>query len=316
MSFSKEVKEELATVSLGARHCEIAEIAAFISCCGKVLVDEEDEYSLILHTENPLVADRFEFLVRNTFDVETIRTIYYGGATHHRTVHEIIIDNPEDCVVILQATKLLDSFGNLEEQSSAIHQIVLQQTCCKRAFIRGAFLSAGSISTPDKKYHFEIVCHSFGQASQLMNVLNTFELYAKIVKRKNHYVVYIKEGEKIVDVLNIMEAHVSLMKLENIRILKDVRNQVNRKVNCETANIKKTVSAAVKQKEDIEFLIEHNAYQKLPKQLKEIADLRLEFPTSSLSKLGAKLDPPVGKSGVNHRMRKISQIAEDLRKNL
>ncbi|MCQ2491903.1 MAG: DNA-binding protein WhiA [Lachnospiraceae bacterium] len=313
MSFSKQVKEELARVELKTRHCNIAEISAYILCCGRIVVDEYNEYSLLLHTENELVADRFEILVRTTFGAETIRTIYYGGATHHRTIHEIIIDNPEDCVVILQATKLLDSYGNLEEHFRTIHQIVLQNTCCKRAFIRGAFLSSGSISTPDKKYHFEIVCHSFDQASQIMNVLNAFHLDAKIVKRKNNYVVYMKEGEKIVDALNIMEAHVSLMELENIRIIKDVRNKVNRKVNCETANIKKTVSAAMKQKKDIEYLIEHNAFDRLPGPLKEIASLRLEYETASLVKLGAKLDPPVGKSGVNHRMRKISQIAEDLR---
>lgn len=313
MSFSSEVKEELSAVKVKARHCRIAEIAAMITCCGKIIVDEKNQYCLVIHTENPIVAKRFTWLVNDTFDVFMKSESFTGGANHHRTVYEINIDNPKDCVVILQATKFLDSFGNLEEHLRTIHQVVLHSICCKRAFIRGAFLSTGSISNPDKKYHFEIVCHSFEQASQLMKELNFFELDAKIVKRKNHYVVYMKEGEKIVDALNIMEAHISLMDLENIRILKDVRNQVNRKVNCEMANIKKAVSAAVKQKEDIEYIISRNAFLSLPKNLREIAELRLEYPTSSLQKLGQKLDPPVGKSGVNHRMRKISEIAEDLR---
>ena len=149
-----------------------------------------------------------------------------------------------------------------------------------------------------------------------MGILNSFDLDAKIVRRKKYYVVYIKEGAKIVDVLNIMEAHVSLMKLENVRILKDVRNRVNRQVNCEAANIQKTVSAAMRQIEDIQFLMDHKAFNDLPSNLQDIANLRLEYPEASLKKLGDMLNPPVGKSGVNHRLRKISNIAQDLRESM
>ena len=146
-----------------------------------------------------------------------------------------------------------------------------------------------------------------------MDLLNHFDLDAKVVERKKHFVVYIKEGDKIVDTLNIMEAYVALMKLENVRIVKEMRNNVNRQVNCETANINKTVSAAVKQKEDIEYLMNTIGLEALPVQLREIAQLRLENSEASLKELGNMLSSPVGKSGVNHRLRKISILADELR---
>jgi DNA-binding protein WhiA len=316
VSFSSEVKEELAKNTESARHCRIAELAALISFCGKVQVDENNHYSLYIHTENTVVARRCFMLMKETFQIHPLLKINQNSGFKKSNFYEIFIDNHSDCVVILQAIKILDAYGNLEEKVNVIKRIVLQGTCCKRAFIRGAFLASGSISDPDKNYHFEIVCQDFEKAKQLMEVMNDFKLDAKIVKRKKYYVVYIKEGSKIVDVLNIMNAPVALMKLENVRILKDMRNQVNRRVNCETANIQKTVVASVRQKEDIEFLMEQKVFTTLPQNLQEIAKLRLEYPDASLQKLGDMLNPPVGKSGVNHRLRKISNIAQDLRDSM
>jgi len=190
---------------------------------------------------------------------------------------------------------------------------VIQQSCCRRAFIRGAFLASGSISDPEKFYHFEIVCAARPKAEQLKNMIATFGLDAKIVVRKKYYVVYIKEGSQIVDILNVMEAPISLMELENIRILKEMRNSVNRQVNCETANINKTVSAAVKQIEDITYIKDTIGFDGLPENLEQMARLRLLRPDATLKELGEALDPPVGKSGVNHRLRKLSTLAEELR---
>ena len=166
---------------------------------------------------------------------------------------------------------------------------------------------------PEKSYHFEIVCASMGKAQQIQKIMRCFALDAKIVSRKKSFVVYLKEGAQIVDVLNVMEAHQSLMELENIRILKDMRNTVNRKVNCETANINKTVSAAVKQIDDIRYIEETKGLDKLPEGLKDMALTRLTYPEASLKELGALLQNPVGKSGVNHRLRKLSEMAEEIR---
>ena len=214
---------------------------------------------------------------------------------------------------MLHAVKLLDEHGEVGENLNVVQNVVIQQSCCRRAFIRGAFLASGSLSDPEKFYHFEIVCATEEKAKQLQGIIATFDLEAKIVKRKRYYIVYIKEGSQIVDILNVMEAPVALMELENIRILKDMRNSVNRQVNCETANINKTVSAAVKQIEDIEYIRDTIGLENLPENLEEIARERVERPEATLKELGEALDPPVGKSGVNHRLRKLCDIAEQLR---
>ena len=214
---------------------------------------------------------------------------------------------------MLNAAKLLDEHGEVGENLNVVQNVVIPQSCCRRAFIRGAFLASGSLSDPEKFYHFEIVCATEEKAKQLQGIIATFDLEAKIVKRKRYYIVYIKEGSQIVDILNVMEAPVALMELENIRILKDMRNSVNRQVNCETANINKTVSAAVKQIEDIEYIRDTIGLENLPENLEEIARERVERPEATLKELGEALDPPVGKSGVNHRLRKLCDIAEQLR---
>ena len=150
-------------------------------------------------------------------------------------------------------------------------------------------------------------------AQYLRYIMNSFDMDAKIVQRKKNYVVYLKEGAQIVDMLNVMEAHVALMNLENVRILKEMRNAVNRKVNCETANIHKTVSAAVKQMQDIAYVRDHLGFDKLPDGLKDVALTRLKYPEATLKELGTLLEEPVGKSGVNHRLRKLSEMADKLR---
>ena len=218
----------------------------------------------------------------------------------------------EQALEILEAVKLVvkeSSDGTLKLGNT----MILQRNCCKRAFIRGAFLTSGSISDPQKGYHFEIVCPDEEKAQQLQEIIRSFHIDAKIVLRKKSYVVYVKEGAQIVDILAVMEANVALMDLENIRILKEMRNSVNRKVNCETANINKTVNAAVKQVEDIRLIERKAGFESLSEGLGEIARLRLQYPEATLKELGMMLNPQVGKSGVNHRLRKLSMIAEELR---
>jgi hypothetical protein len=167
------------------------------------------------------------------------------------------------------------------------------------------------MSNPQKGYHLEFVCASLEQANQLVDTLLIFDIKAKIVQRKKYQVVYIKESEEIVELLNVIGAHISLMNLENLRILKDMRNSINRRVNCEAANITKTVNAATKQIDDIEYIKEHYGFENLTENLREMAILRLELPEATLSELGQNLN--IGKSGVNHRLRKLSELADSLR---
>lgn len=313
MSFSSSVKDELSRQMPGARHCQIAETAAILSLCGRVKISASDHFWIEIHTENVAVARKYFTLLKKTFNIVTDVSIRRNAYLNKNRTYTVTIREHEDALRVLHAVKLLDEHGEVGENLNVVQNVVIQQSCCRRAFIRGAFLASGSLSDPEKFYHFEIVCATEEKAKQLQGIIATFDLEAKIVKRKRYYIVYIKEGSQIVDILNVMEAPVALMELENIRILKDMRNSVNRQVNCETANINKTVSAAVKQIEDIEYIRDTIGLENLPENLEEIARERVERPEATLKELGEALDPPVGKSGVNHRLRKLCDIAEQLR---
>ncbi|MCI8517613.1 MAG: DNA-binding protein WhiA [Hungatella sp.] len=313
MSFSSGVKEELSRQISPARHCRIAEIAAIISLCGKVQIDEEECYQIKISTENAAVARKYFTLLKKTFNINTDILIRRNAYLKKNPTFMAAVSENGDARKILLATKLLDEHGEVGENLSVVGNLVIQNPCCRRAFLRGAFLAAGSISDPEKFYHYEIASTARAKAEQLQSILATFDVEARIVQRKKYFVVYVKEGNQIVNLLNIMEAPVALMELENIRILKEMRGSVNRQVNCETANINKTVSAAVKQIEDIRYIRETIGLEKLQESLYDIAKLRLERPEATLKELGEALDPPVGKSGVNHRLKKLSILADELR---
>lgn len=279
MSFSSDIKTELARQHSKAKHCQIAELAAMIMQEGRICMEP---YGLSFETENPILLEKYAVLLKRAFDMDVSKQL-----------------GSQDCKRIVEA----------------IQGLYLEKTCCKRAFIRGAFMASGSMSDPNKAYHFEIVCRTPEQASRIQELMKDFETDPKVIERKNHYVVYLKDGSQIVDMLNVMEAYVSLMKLENVRILKEMRNSVNRKVNCEAANIGKTVTAAVKQIADIELIRDTDGLDSLPVPLREMARVRLEYPEAPLKDLGQYLNPPVGKSGINHRLRKLGAIAESIRED-
>ena len=270
---------------------------------------------IAVHTESLPVARKYFTLVQKTFNISTEISVRQNILLKKSRIYSIVVKRDEDSRKILQTLKLIDDTGEIREDLSLVSNRIIQSSCCKRAFIRGAYLAAGSMSDPNKSYHFEIVCATMPKAEQLKQLIAAFGLEARVVQRKRHYVVYLKEGSGIVDILNVMEAHVSLMQLENVRIVKEMRNSINRRVNCETANISKTVSAAVKQMEDIRLIEETTGLYQLPDTLRELAELRLQNPDASLVVLGSMLNPPVGKSGVNHRLRKLSQMADEIREN-
>ena len=314
MSFSGEIKEELGGQISTARHCQIAEISALISMCGSVMIDSNNRYAIKIHTENLIVARKCFTLLEKTFNIRTEISIR-KNLIRQSVSYWIIVKKHEEAIKVLQATKLINKDGEVFEELSIVKNVIVQQYCCKRAFIIGAFLASGSISDPEKSYHFEIVCAVRAKAEQLQKIMNSFGIDAKVILRKKSYVVYVKEGAQIADLLNIIEAHVALMKFENVRIIKDMRNTVNRKVNCETANINKTVSAAVKQVEDIVYIRDTIGLENLSDALRDVALTRLEYPEATLKELGDLLTIPIGKSGVNHRLRKLGEMADKLREN-
>jgi DNA-binding protein WhiA len=327
MSFSKDVKEELSLQLSNARHCRLAELAAILSYGGH-LIGTYPEYILKLQTENLVVARKYFTLIRKTFNINIDVSVKTNINAKDNRMYTLIIRSTEDVNLILQATKLpfdQSFFGEKADKGDGeklvsvelgtADPVITQNACCKRSFIRGAFLSSGSMSNPKKAYHLEIVVSNLEKAEQIRDMIQTFSVDAKIVMRKKNYVVYIKEGSQIVDLLNVMEAHVALMDLENVRILKEMRNSINRQVNCEAANISKTVAAASKQIDDIIYIRDNVGFSDLADGLEDIARLRIEYPEASLKELGAMLLPPIGKSGVNHRLRKLSMIADQLREH-
>ena len=313
MSFSSVVKEELSRQCPSARHCQIAEMAAILSMCGRVLIDENDKISIKIHTEVISVARKYFTLLKKSFNINSDVSVRCNYYLKKRRTYIVTVSQDAMARRILYATRLMTPEGQIREDFSVSDHILVQNPCCMRAFLRGSFLAGGSVSDPQKTYHFEISCSSNEKALQLLQLMAQFNIEGKIIVRKKHYIVYIKEGAQIVDMLNVMGAHNSLMEMENIRILKEMRNSVNRRVNCETANINKTVSAAVKQVEDITFIRDSIGFSQLSDGLKEIAYLRLEYPEATLVELGKMLSEPVGKSGVNHRLRKLGMIADELR---
>lgn len=315
MSFSREIKEELSKHIPTGRHCQIAEIAAIISLCGKIFVNEKEQHFIKIVTENLTVARKYFMLIKEAFQGDIQIQVRRNRYLKRNRSYALIIKDSQMSMRILKAAKLINQQGDIVEEMSIISNRVVQNTCCKRAFIRGAFLAAGSMSDPEKTYHFEIITTTQEKAVQLRDMIRFFGVDAKIVKRKKYFVVYVKDGSQIVDVLNIMEAHKALMNLENVRILKEMRNSINRQVNCEAANISKTVTAASKQLEDILYIQNTIGFGDLSPGLKEIAKLRMEQPDASLKELGSMLGNPIGKSGVNHRLRKLSIIADSLREH-
>lgn len=310
MSFSSKVKEELYRHVSTARHCQLAELAAILHFCGSIGSGKEGTF-LQIRAENALVVRKSFTLLQKTFNISTETKVQReeNGSGYFLTVSD-----PGTGRRILQSTRFLDSGGRLVSGlREPVSRMIIKNACCQRAFLRGAFLSAGSMSDPEKGYHLELVCGLLTQALQIRELLLGFEIEARIVRRKKYFVAYIKEGAGISDFLNVTEAHVALMEFENSRVVRDVRNTVNRRVNCETANIAKTVNAAARQVEDILWLQQRYGLENLPEGLRQMAQVRLEHPDAPLKELGAYLDPPVGKSGVNHRLRKLCELAESIR---
>lgn len=316
MSFSSKVKEELYQTETQTRHCQLAELSAILQFSGKLRRKKngtKNSFFLEISTENSLVARKCFTLMKKAFNIDTSITVRQNGKQAKSVSYLLTIQKPQDVCDILMTLKWYEELFEREKENVLTHSLLLKGNCCKRSFLRGVYLTIGSMSDPEKSYHLEFVCQREEDARQLVAILKDFSLDAKIVLRKKYFVVYLKEGEGIVDLLNIMEAHIALMELENTRILKEMRNSINRRVNCEAANITKTVNASARQVEDILYIKEHYGFENLPDNLCEIAMVRLENPDATLKELGELLSPKVGKSGVNHRLRKLMEIAERLK---
>lgn len=220
-------------------------------------------------------------------------------------------------VRLKDAETMLRDLHILGDGITFIHDIdkkLIKKKCCKRSYLRGAFLAGGSVNNPEtSSYHLEVFSLYKEHNESLCELMNEFQLNSKTLERKNGFITYLKEAEKITEFLNVVGAHNALMRFEDVRIVRDMRNSVNRLVNCETANLNKTIGAALRQVENIRYIQESVGLDILPERLREIANLRVEHQDVTLKELGEMLNTPISKSGINHRLRKIDEIAEKLR---
>ncbi len=312
MSFSTIVKDELCRVELQHEACCMkAEILGVI-LTGNLFSNDRNSRNVRMVTENAAFARRMYSTLRKLYGISPEVAIRRSSKLKKHVSYSVILASMQ------LINKILYDFGISAFTDNGSRQFInnLKKVCCKKSFLRAAFLSGGSISDPEKTYHLEISTRNNVCAQVIKELLSDYGINVKIITRKGIFVAYIKEGENIVDFLNIIGAHSALMELENVRILKEMRNSVNRIVNCETANLEKTVNASVRQVENIRLIQSVMGIDKLPENLIEIANLRLEYGEASLKELGDMLHPRLGKSGVNHRLRKLDEIADQIRDNM
>lgn len=290
MSFSHQIKEEIVRYDLSDKEFNISEMLSIINAVG-IITTNDNKTDICINTESILLAKRFYEIIKSVFNIKINIDIVRGKK---KKVYKILIDNS---IIVKDVVFKLISLDDLNLDI--------------RSYIRGSFLSVGSISNPEKDYHVEFVFNNNINASRIKEMLEEYEVYSKIIQRKNSYVVYIKESENISTLLNIINAHSMLLKFESIRVKKNVRNKVNRVVNCETANLNKIINASLKQVCDIELIKKFKGLDKLSNKLKEVAYIRLNNPDMSLNEIAIELG--ISKSGVNHRFRKISEIADEIR---
>ncbi|HEY4602110.1 MAG TPA: DNA-binding protein WhiA [Cerasibacillus sp.] len=309
MSFASEIKNELTRIESDSC-CMIAELSALIRMNG-VISFSEHGYALDVPTENAAIARRIYTLVKEKYNLPIDLLVRKKMKLKKNNVYIVRITTKVR--ELLQNLKIFD-----EEPYTFVHDIsneIVKKTCCKRAYLRGAFLAGGSTNNPEtSSYHLEIFNVYKDHNKALCDLMNGFGLRAKQLKRRNGYIVYLKEAEKITEFLSIVGAHNALFKFEDVRIVRDMRNSVNRLVNCETANINKTIGAAFRQMENIKLIERTIGLDALPDRLREVAIARMDNEEVSLKELGELIPSgKISKSGVNHRMKRIDEIADKIR---
>jgi cell division protein WhiA len=308
MSFASETKKELTNIEV-KDCCANAELSALIRMNGSLSFSNQ-MLVVNIQTENAAIARRIYTLIKKGYDTPVELLVRKKMRLKKNNVY--IVRIKEDTKMILEDLRILG------EHFTFIHNIsedLIKKKCCRRSYLRGAFLAGGSVNNPEtSSYHLEIFSLYSEHNEALSELMNSFGLNSKTLERKKGFITYLKEAEKITEFLNIIGAHNALLRFEDVRIVRDMRNSVNRLVNCETANLNKTIGAALRQVENIKFIEKHVGLQVLPDKLREIAELRVSYQDVTLKELGEMVSGgTISKSGINHRLRKIDQLADKLR---
>lgn len=311
MSFAAQTKKELTLINTDQACCERAELAALIRMVGTVQLSGK-RVVLDVSTENAAIARRIFTLIKRTFGIQAELLVRKKMRLKKNNVY--IVRIPHGVQEMLEELRIV-SEGFVFE--AGIDESIISKECDRRAYLRGAFLAGGSVNNPEgSSYHLEIASIYQEHCEALCNLINRYGLNARCIERKKGFVLYLKEGEKIIDFLSLIGAHQALFKFEDVRIMRDMRNSVNRIVNCETANLNKTIGAAMRQIENIKLLDQEIGLEQLPEKLREVAVVRLQHPDLNLKEVGELLPHPVSKSGVNHRLRKLDELANKVRNGL
>ena len=311
MSFSSETKNELARVEPEKKCDQLAEIAGFLRVSGSLRLTGRGKFTIVIATDNPAIARHYKRLIREYFQIDA--KLEVGGAEALKKGHTYMLTiSPEDrSESILRETGILLVREGNNFISDGIYEELIRKKCCKRVYMRGMFMGTGTISDPEKSYHLEFVCESRTLANDLKKMINSFvDLSVKVVQRRNRWVVYMKNSQYISDMLALMGAHAQMLAFENVRVQKSVYNQTTRIMNCDNANTDRTLDASEKQIRAIRILEETGQLSVLTDKLRELARLRVENPEASLTQLGEMMEPKLGKSGVNNRMKRILSMAE------
>lgn len=316
MSFSIKVKNELSRIIPENRNTQLAELSALIRMSGTLKLMGFNKLSFIVTTENPAIARTVFSLIKSLFGISVEIQVNKNSNLKKNNTYFLTVTYEQG------ANDILEKVGILKKEDDGLHWVssiprsLIRKQEAKRAYLRGAFLGSGNMADPEKMYHLEFSTVDIELSENLKKLINSYGFNSKIVTRKNNNVVYIKESEQITDLLNLMGAYNALLFMEDVKIKKQMRNDVNRIVNCETANLNKTVEAAMRQRDCINYILEKRGIEFLPDNLQEIALLRIENPDMSLKELGEEMSTPLGKSGVNHRLKKLESIANDLKEKL
>ncbi|MBP7913600.1 MAG: DNA-binding protein WhiA, partial [Proteocatella sp.] len=285
MSFSAQVKNELARIIHENPQVQLSELSAIIRMSGTLKLMGFNKLSFVINTENPAIARKVFTLIKNCFGITVEIQVNRQSNLKRNNTYVLSVTYDQGANDILEKVGIIEKEGEHLSWVSTIPKHLVSRQDGKRAYLRGAFLGSGSVSDPAKMYHLEFSTVNIEISQNLRKLLNSYKLNAKIVTRKNNNVVYIKESEHITDLLNLMGAYNALMHLEDIKIKKQMRNDVNRLVNCETANLNKTVDTSMRQIECINYIMEKQGLDYLPENLHEIAMLRVENPDMSLKEL-------------------------------
>ena len=292
--------------------CELAEITGFLRLAGAITFSFGG-MGIKVSTDNPAVARLFLTLMKSYFTAKSELSIAENPGPSKTKLYELTITPEMNAEAILRETGMLGIKEGSNYLTDGIDSNVIRKRCCKKAALRGLFLAAGSVNDPTKSYHLEITCSRSDTAVSIKKLIAGFGLSAKTMERRGRHVVYLKDAEQIGDFLNIIGATSMYLKFQDVRVTKEIKNNANRAFNCDMANSDRAMGAAEKQLDAIRFIDRYKGIETLPDRLYETARMRLEHPELSLTDLAELFDPPLKKSGLNHRFEKIIALAESYR---